>query len=406
MKNHWLSKRLDREAGLTIDKHGTKRWKNKAGLLHRTDGPAMEFASGTKSWYINGRLHREDGPAIEWVNDEPEYWLDGVQVIKKDGIQCDCPQCEKLIDLRNNAGKVAVWDFQSALGDTIKEKHESLYVKVVELSNVINRKTISQENWLVFPIRCFFEDGSADGFTIDGYGNHVWLNEKGHFHREDGPAIISPSGAKHWYINGLPHREDGPAIESLNEKCWYINGRLHREDGPAIEYATGSKSWFVNGQRHREDGPADEWSDGRKEYWLNGKHVAEKVWREVCENRVDPFYEMIESRIKGKRRCKDCYRRLWLQYCDGHVADRCFDCPYKWNGDLAGYVTTYDIPVGPMPDHIEARDDNRGPWEKPHEMYYRLKANLEDLKLDVLWQNPYILGVDSLKTNCSSLTNE
>jgi hypothetical protein len=42
------------------------------------------------------------------------------------------------------------WDFQTALGDTIREKYESLYVKVVEVSNVINRKMVrGQANWVV-----------------------------------------------------------------------------------------------------------------------------------------------------------------------------------------------------------------------------------------------------------------
>ncbi len=38
---------------------------NKDLLLHREDGPAVEFFNGTKYWYKDGKLHREDGPAIE-----------------------------------------------------------------------------------------------------------------------------------------------------------------------------------------------------------------------------------------------------------------------------------------------------------------------------------------------------
>ena len=49
---------------------------------------------------------------------------------------------EILTDLRNNAGTVAAWDYSTALGETVKEKYESLYVKVVEVSNVIHRKTL------------------------------------------------------------------------------------------------------------------------------------------------------------------------------------------------------------------------------------------------------------------------
>jgi len=49
---------------------------------------------------------------------------------------------EVITDLRNNAGTVSAWDYNTALGETIKEKYESLYVKIVEVSNVIHRKTL------------------------------------------------------------------------------------------------------------------------------------------------------------------------------------------------------------------------------------------------------------------------
>ena len=36
------------------------------GVLHREDGPAVEYDNGDTSWFQNGVLHREDGPAVEW----------------------------------------------------------------------------------------------------------------------------------------------------------------------------------------------------------------------------------------------------------------------------------------------------------------------------------------------------
>ena len=74
---------------------------------------------------------------------------------------------EVLTDLRNNAGTVAAWDFNTALGDTIKEKYESLYVKVVELSAVVHRKTLRGGcNWLVTSpeVASIFETATA-GFA-------------------------------------------------------------------------------------------------------------------------------------------------------------------------------------------------------------------------------------------------
>jgi hypothetical protein len=52
-------------------------WHNEKGELHRVDGPACEYASGTKCWYLNGQLHRVDGPAIERANGDKEWWLNG-----------------------------------------------------------------------------------------------------------------------------------------------------------------------------------------------------------------------------------------------------------------------------------------------------------------------------------------
>lgn len=74
---------------------------------------------------------------------------------------------EVLSDLRNNAGTVASWDFNTALGDTIKEKYESLYVKVVEVSNVVHRKTLRGGcNWIVTSpeVASIFETATA-GFA-------------------------------------------------------------------------------------------------------------------------------------------------------------------------------------------------------------------------------------------------
>ena len=39
---------------------GTKEWFNEKGQLHRLDGPAVEWADGIKSWYLNGVEVTED----------------------------------------------------------------------------------------------------------------------------------------------------------------------------------------------------------------------------------------------------------------------------------------------------------------------------------------------------------
>ena len=48
--------------------------------LHRLDGPAIEYANGDKSWYINDQHHREAGPAIDFANGYKEYWLNDKRI--------------------------------------------------------------------------------------------------------------------------------------------------------------------------------------------------------------------------------------------------------------------------------------------------------------------------------------
>jgi len=48
-----------------VDEYGNAFYYNAKKHLHRTDGPAIEYAYGVKQWFIDGKLHREDGPAVE-----------------------------------------------------------------------------------------------------------------------------------------------------------------------------------------------------------------------------------------------------------------------------------------------------------------------------------------------------
>ena len=67
-----------------INDYGTKFYYNEQDRLHREDGPAVEFANGSKWWYINGKCHREDGPAMEEADGTKEWWING-QLHREDG---------------------------------------------------------------------------------------------------------------------------------------------------------------------------------------------------------------------------------------------------------------------------------------------------------------------------------
>jgi len=42
------------ESTVTTEANTNKCWYNSAGLLHRTDGPAVEHADGNMGWCLNG----------------------------------------------------------------------------------------------------------------------------------------------------------------------------------------------------------------------------------------------------------------------------------------------------------------------------------------------------------------
>jgi hypothetical protein len=61
---------------IKIDKWGNKRhFLN--DLLHREDGPAIEWIDGGKSYYQRGQRHRLDGPAIEYVRGAKWWYFHG-----------------------------------------------------------------------------------------------------------------------------------------------------------------------------------------------------------------------------------------------------------------------------------------------------------------------------------------
>ena len=60
-----------------INKLGNKIWYNEQNQYHRDDGPAVEWADGSKEWWLNGNLHREDGPAVEYADGYKEWRLNG-----------------------------------------------------------------------------------------------------------------------------------------------------------------------------------------------------------------------------------------------------------------------------------------------------------------------------------------
>ena len=43
-----------------------RKWINPDGVLHRVDGPAIEWEAGAKEWYVDGERVRIEGVAV-WL---------------------------------------------------------------------------------------------------------------------------------------------------------------------------------------------------------------------------------------------------------------------------------------------------------------------------------------------------
>jgi len=137
-------------------KKGTK-------IIHREDGPAVEWTDGTKEWYRNGKRHREDGPALIFINGRKEWYKYG-KFHRDDG-----PAVE-------GADGSVKWYIHGKL-------HR--------------------------------EDGPA---IIDKYGRKYWY-KKGLMHREDGPAFTGPFGkGSYLYLNGTQYNTKESWFEAMNEE--------------------------------------------------------------------------------------------------------------------------------------------------------------------------------------------
>jgi len=56
-----------------VYENGDVFYYNSKDELHRTDGPAIEYISGSRAWYINGKSHRLYGPATVYIHGR-KYW--------------------------------------------------------------------------------------------------------------------------------------------------------------------------------------------------------------------------------------------------------------------------------------------------------------------------------------------
>lgn len=69
---------------VTVDEDKTTCWYNDKDQYHRLDGPAIEYASGGKSWFVEGKCHRLDGPAVECSDGSKSWYVEGEYMTEKE----------------------------------------------------------------------------------------------------------------------------------------------------------------------------------------------------------------------------------------------------------------------------------------------------------------------------------
>ena len=75
--------------------------------LHRENGPAIEYADGSKYWFINGKRHRENGPAVELADGDRAWYINGKELT------------EEQFNNRN-VKELSIYELEKILGHKVK----------------------------------------------------------------------------------------------------------------------------------------------------------------------------------------------------------------------------------------------------------------------------------------------
>jgi hypothetical protein len=96
----------------------------------------------------------------------------------------------------------------------------------------INMNKISRKEW--FKNGHYYRDNDLPMIERAG-GYKAWVNEKGAYHRLDGPAIIHCNGTEMYCINGKFHRTDGPAVFRKDERGYISKEEYFLNDKPVTK---------------------------------------------------------------------------------------------------------------------------------------------------------------------------
>lgn len=189
---------------------GTKEWHlNKVNkILHRTDGPAVEWETGTKSWYQHGKRHRLDGPAIEWSDGTVAFWVDGY----------------RLETVHEWAAWVLRFQCRRVTPDAVEQIVKECLQKKNQGDHLIAMKLLRTES---------LDGGRIVEYYTDGITHHTYPNSR----------------RRCWYKNENYHCEFGPAVISLDDPAdcaWYCNREFYKypfDWASAVMYYQKREDW-------------------------------------------------------------------------------------------------------------------------------------------------------------------
>ena len=95
---------------IKIDEYGNNYYYSDKELkiLHREDGPAVEWADGSKEWFINDNRHREDGPAVEGADGTKEWWINGKYLTEAQFNALKAPCAGKVVEIDGKKYKLSL----------------------------------------------------------------------------------------------------------------------------------------------------------------------------------------------------------------------------------------------------------------------------------------------------------
>lgn len=106
-KGEWLEfdyNQLHRSEGPAVEyADGDREWRID-GMEHREDGPAFTSINGYKEWCLNGQVHRLDGPAVEYTSGFKDWYING-KCLNSEDVERWIE--ENKIDLSTEEGQVA-----------------------------------------------------------------------------------------------------------------------------------------------------------------------------------------------------------------------------------------------------------------------------------------------------------